>query len=119
MAALDNVVKRAHHVVTQVVEAQLVIGAVSDVAGISFLTLCRARLGEDNTNAKTQPTVHTAHHLGVTLSQVIVDRNDVNALTFKCVEVSRQQRGQRLTLTGTHLGNVAEVEAAPPMICTL
>ena len=51
-----------------------------------------------------------AHHLGLVLGQVVVDRDDVHALAGQRVEVRRQGGDQGLALTGLHLGDVAEVQ---------
>ena len=44
-----------------------------------------------------------AHPLRITGSQIIVDGNDMNALAFQRIQVSRQRRSKGLTFTGTHL----------------
>ena len=54
--------------------------------------------------------MHPAHPLRVTLGEVVVDRHDVHALAGQRVEVGGQHAGQRLALTGTHLGDVAQVQ---------
>ena len=47
---------------------------------------------------------------GVTLRQIVVDGNDVNAFTGQRVQVSRQRCGQGFTFTGTHFRDAALVE---------
>ncbi len=54
--------------------------------------------------------MYASHPLRVTFGQVVVDGDDVHALAGQRVEVGRQDRGQRLALTGLHLGDVAEVQ---------
>ena len=54
--------------------------------------------------------MHPAHPLAVALGQVVVDGDDVHALAGQRVEVGRQHAGQRLALTGLHLGDVAQVQ---------
>ena len=54
--------------------------------------------------------MHATHPLGVTLGQVVVDRDHVDALAGERVEVARQRGDQGLALTGLHLGDVAEVQ---------
>ena len=53
-----------------------------------------------------------AHPLGVALGEVVVDRDDVDAVAGERVEVRRQRGDQGLALTGLHLGDVAEVQRA-------
>ena len=50
-----------------------------------------------------------AHPLGVALGEVVIHGDDVHALAGQRVQVSRQGPGERLALTGLHLGDVAEV----------
>ena len=67
-------------------------------------------LGEDDADLQAEEAVHPAHPLGVALGQVVVDRDDVHALAGQRVEVGGQHGGQRLALTGPHLGDVAQVQ---------
>ena len=50
------------------------------------------------------------HPLGVTASQVVVDRDKMDAFPGQRVQVHRQGSDQRFTFTGLHLGNFALVE---------
>ena len=51
--------------------------------------------------------MNLAHPLGVTVCQIVVDRHDVDALAFQCVQVSRKSGHQGLTFTGLHLGDTS------------
>ena len=59
---------------------------------------------------QAQELVDPAHPLGVALGQVVVDRDQVDALAGQRVEVRGQGADQGLALTGLHLGDVAEVQ---------
>ena len=61
-------------------------------------------------DGQPEEAVHPAHPLGVALGEVVVDRDDVDALAGERVEVGRQRRDEGLALTGLHLGDVAEVQ---------
>ena len=50
------------------------------------------------------------HPLGVASSQVVVDRDEVDALPGQAVEVRRQGGHERLALAGLHLGDPPEVQ---------
>jgi hypothetical protein len=54
--------------------------------------------------------VHATHPLTVAFGQVVVDRDDVDAVAAQGIEVGGQHTGQGLALTGLHLGDVAEVQ---------
>ena len=60
-----------------------------------------------------EPLVDRAHPLGVALGEVVVDRDEVDALAGERVQVERQRRDERLALAGLHLGDVALVEDDP------
>ena len=51
-----------------------------------------------------------AHPLRVTLGQVVVDRDDVDALAFQSVQIGRESRDQGLAFTGLHFGDAALVQ---------
>jgi hypothetical protein len=110
VAALHEFVLRPGHVVAQVVEAELRVGAVRDVAGVLRAPLDRGRLGLDDAHGQTQEAVGAAHPVGVALGEVVVDRDEVNSLAGKGVQVDGQGGDQGLALAGLHLGYVAEVE---------
>ena len=95
------------HVVTEVVEAHLIVGAVGDVRLIGLLPLLLAHVVDDQTHGKTHEAVYLAHPLGVALGQIVVDGDDVDALAGQCVQVGGQRGHQRLTFTGLHLGDAA------------
>ena len=110
VAALDELVLRPRHVVAEVVEAELVVRAVRDVAGVLLAALRRRHVRQDAADLEAEELVDPAHHLGVALGQVVVDRDQVDALAGQRVEVRGQRADEGLALTGLHLGDVAEVQ---------
>ncbi len=71
------------HVVAQVVEAELVVGAVGDVAGIGVLALGVGHVVLDHADGEAEEAVDLAHPLGVAAGQVVVDGDDVDALALQ------------------------------------
>ncbi|MNJ48164.1 hypothetical protein D3C77_433510 [compost metagenome] len=69
---------------------------------------------EIHPNSHTEEIINLTHLLTVSLSQVIVDRYDVNALTEERIQINRQGTNQCLPFTGFHLGNAAFMESHPP-----
>jgi len=108
--SLDQLLVTPRHVVAQVVEAELVVGAVGDVAGVGGPVRLRGLVAEDDADIEAEETVHPAHPLRVALGEVVVDRDDVHAVAGQCVEIGRQRADERLALTGLHLGDVAQVQ---------
>ena len=95
------------HIVTQIVEAHLIIGAVGDVSLIGFLALLFGQVVNDQAHAQSQKAVDLTHPLRVTLGQIVVDSDDMDALAGQRVQIGRQSGHQRLAFTGLHLSDAA------------
>ena len=108
--ALDHLLQARLHVVAQVVEAEFVVGAVGDVAGIGRAALVLGEVVDDAADGETEELVDRAHPGGVAFRQVVVDRDHVNALAGQGVQVDRQRRHQGLALAGLHLRDHAAVQ---------
>ncbi len=108
--ALDHVLHAVLHVVAQIVEAELVVGAVGDVAVVGLLALLVVEAVHDDADREAEEIVDLAHPLGVALGQVVVDGDDVDAAPGQRVEIDRQRRDQRLAFAGLHLGDPALVQ---------
>ena len=110
MTALHACVGIPAHVVAQVVEAKLVVGAVGDVAGIGFHALAHFHARQNHAYAQAKVAVHAAHPLCVALGQIVVDRDDVHPVARERIEIRGRHAGQRLALTGLHLDDRAVVQ---------
>ena len=91
------------HVVAEIVEAQLVVGHIGDVAAVGSLSLLGGHLVQDNADLQSQELMHLTHPLRISLCQIVVDSNDMNALSLQRIQISRTGGNQGLTFTGTHL----------------
>ena len=69
VAALDHLVHVHLHVVAQVVEAELVVGAVGDVAGVGRLALLVVEPVDDVADGEAEELVDLPHPLGVALAR--------------------------------------------------
>ena len=110
MAALDHVLHPVLHVVAQIVEAELVIGAVGDVAVVGRLALGVVEAVHDHAGGQPEEAVDLAHPFGVALGEVVVDGDHVHAAAGERVEIDRKRRDQRLAFAGLHLGDAALVQ---------
>ena len=110
MAALDHILHPVFHVVAQIIEAELVIGAVGDIAVVVFLTLLVVEPVHDHADGEAEETVDLAHPFGVALGQIVVDGDHVHAAPGHGVEVDRERGDQRLAFAGLHFGNLAFVQ---------
>ena len=54
--------------------------------------------------------MYLAHPLGVAVRQIVVDRDDVDALALQGVQVCRERGYQGLTFTGAHLSDTSLVQ---------
>src|SRR5207248_4525160 len=79
MAALHAIFEVELHVVAQVVEAELVVGAVSDIGSVGAAALLVIEFVDDDADGEAEEGVELAHPLGVALGQVIVLRYHVHA----------------------------------------
>src|SRR6266511_1439356 len=113
VAALHELVERDRHVVAEVVEAELGVRPVRDVAGVGLLALGERHHVLDEADAHAELLVDRARPLGVALGKVVVHRDEVDALPLERVQVERLDRDEGLALTGLHLGDVAFVERDP------
>ena len=108
--ALDHGLQRELHVVAQVVEAELVVGPVGHVGAVLLAPLLVVEAVHDAADLEAEELVDLAHPGGVALGQVVVHRDDVDALAFQGVQIDRQCRDQGLALAGRHLRDLALVE---------
>ena len=105
--ALHHVLEPVLHVVAQVVEAELVVGAVGDVAVVFLLALLVVETVDDDADREPEELVDLPHPFGVAFGQIIVDGDDVHAAAGQRVEIDRQRRDQGLAFAGLHLGDLA------------
>ena len=110
MAALHAVLDVELHVVAQVVEAELVVGAVGDVGGVGGAALVVVEVVDDDADGEAEELVDLAHPLGVALGQVVVDGDDVDAVAGERVEVAGERGDEGFAFAGLHLGDLALVE---------
>ena len=96
-----------HHVVPEVVKAELVVGAVGDVAGVGLPSLVVVLFVYYAAHGHTEEFVYFAHPLGVALRQVVVHGDYMHAVTGKGVQIGGQSLGYGLAFARLHLGYTA------------
>ena len=108
--ALHPVGHLVDHVVAQVVETVFVVGAVGDVGAVSGLLVFARHLRQVDADGQPQEVVKLAHPLRVAVGQIVIDRDDMDTLAGKRVQVDRQRRRQRLALAGPHFRNFSVMQ---------
>src|SRR3546814_8137075 len=71
------------HIVAQIVEAQLVVGRIGDVAVIGLAPLHLVEVGHDDAGGQAQEAIDLPHPFGVAAGQIVVDGDDMDALAFE------------------------------------
>ena len=108
--ALHHLVALMLHIVAKIIEAQLVIGRIGDVAIISVAPLILGQIGHDHAGGKAKIAVDLPHPFRVTLCEIVVHGYDMHALAFDGVEIGGERCHQSLAFTGAHFGDFAAVE---------
>ena len=129
--ALDVLVQAELHVVAEVVEAELVVGSVGDVAAIGVAPFdgaeveeavvlrdvrqveLEARVVDDRGHGEAEERVDRSHPLHVAAGEVVVDGDQVRALAAERVQVERERGDEGLPLARLHLGDAALVQHDP------
>ncbi len=110
VAALHAIVQVKLHVVAQVVEAELVVGAVGHIGGIGFAALLIVEIMHDDADGQTKKAVELAHPLRVAFGQIVIDRDHVHTAPAQSVQIDRKRRDQGLSFAGLHFGDLALVQ---------
>ncbi|KGE03265.1 hypothetical protein HRUBRA_02213 [Pseudohaliea rubra DSM 19751] len=108
---LELVVQGEGHVVAEIIEAELVVGAVDHVAAVGGALLLRQLAGADHAHLQTEELVERPHPAGVPAGEIVVHGDQVHRLAGERVEVGRQCGHEGLALTGAHLGDLALVKS--------
>ena len=109
-AVLDLLLQRRGHVVAQVVEPELGVRAVRDVRRVGRALLLVGLVVLQHADGQPEALVDRPHPVRVAAGEVVVDRDDVDALAGQRVQRDGERAGQRLALAGAHLGDLAVVQ---------
>ncbi len=110
VAALHAILDVELHVVAQVVEAEFVVGAVGDVGGVGVAAFVVAEVVDDDADGEPEELVDLAHPFGVALGQVVVDRDDVDAVAGERVEIAGKGGDEGFAFAGFHFRDLALVQ---------
>jgi len=105
--ALHLVFHAECHVVTQVVEPQLVVGGIDDITGIVGALFLRPLPRQHHAHRQTHCLIDRTHPFGVPSGQVLIDGDHMHAMSRQSIQAGCKGGDQRLALTSTHLGNLA------------
>ena len=74
-----------NHVVTQIIESQLIVRYIGDIARVLFSSFVIVHGVQYASNGKSEEFVYLSHPGCVTVCQIVVDRNDMHALSGQCI----------------------------------
>ena len=107
---LDHVLQPVLHVVAQIVEAKLVVGAVGDVGRVLGALGVVVLPVHDDADFHAEEAIDLPHPFGVAPGQVVVHGDDMDAIAGQGIQVDGQGGDQRLALASLHLGDLAVVQ---------
>ena len=107
MAALNHLREFILHVVAQVIKAVLVVGAVSDIAGVSSATLVIIQAVDDDTHAHAEKVINLSHPLRVAPGKVIIDGHNMDTTARQSIQINRERRDKRFAFSRFHFCNAA------------
>ena len=110
MAPLGNLLFVKLHVVAQIVEAKLIVGAISDIGGISLFALFIGQAVQNYAHAQAEKFINSSHPLRIAAGKVVVDRNYMHAFAGKRIQHHRQSGHQSFTFPGFHFGNFSRMQ---------
>ncbi len=110
MPALHHRLQRILHVVAQIIEPELVVGAVGEIGSVGRLAGGVIHVVLNRPDGETEKLVDRPHPGGIAARQVIVHRHDMDAPAAEGVERRRESGDQRLALARLHLGDLARVQ---------
>ena len=82
VAALGHLPQLVFHVVAEIVEAELVVGAIGDIGGVALRALAVVEAVDDDAGGESEETVDAPHPFRVAAGEVVVDGDDVDALAL-------------------------------------
>ena len=108
--ALDKLLMAELHVVPQVIEPEFVVGPVGYVRIVGLLPFTVVQPVDDTAHRQPQESVYLPHPLAVALGEIIVYRNQVDALAVQRIQINRHGRHQGLAFAGFHFGDFSLVK---------
>ena len=111
MRTLYEVSRRYGHVITQIVETELIVRTEGDICLISLTTCLRVGLVlVDTINTQTMEHIERSHPFRVTLCQIVVHGHHVYTVASQGIQEDGEGSHEGLTFTSRHLGNLALME---------
>ncbi len=105
--ALHHARKLGFQIVAQIIEAELVVRTVRNVAGVSGALVLVFHAGNDDADRKPHEFMNFSHPFRVAAGEVIVDRDDMHAFARKRFEIAGQSCNERFAFARLHFSDSA------------
>ena len=79
-----------YHVISQVIETELVVGNICNIAVIRLTSLVCCGTVEYDSDLKSEEFMHLPHPFSISLCQVVVDSYNMDTLSFKGIQINRK-----------------------------
>ena len=99
-----------HAVVAKVIEAELAVRAVGDVALVLLASVLRHLVVLNDADGEPEKSIELTHPLRIALGEVVVNSHHMDAASGEGVQVNSQRADERLALAGGHFGNAAAMQ---------
>ena len=93
------------HIITKIVKTKLVVCTVGYVGVVSLSALVVIQTVNNKSNRKTHKTEDFTHPFRVASCKIVVNRNNVNAMSRQRVKISREGCNQGFTFTCSHFAD--------------
>ena len=107
---LYHLIEGSDHVITQVIKTEFIVRPVGDIRIVRDFSLVEIQVVNDETDGEAKEFVYLSHPFAVSFRQIIIDGNNVDALSFQRIQIDWCRSDQRLAFTGTHLSDVSTMQ---------
>ena len=107
---LHHVLDPELEVVAKIVETEFVVRAVGDITAIGRPAFVVSHIAGDAANGHAKAFIDAPHPGGIARRQIIIHRDDMDALAGERVQKHGQCRDKGFALAGFHFGNLSLVE---------
>ena len=107
---------RIFHVVAQIIEAELIVGPVGDIANCKRRGVFVREVRHDDPGS-SPGNDRSAHPFRVTPGEIIVDGDDMDALALERFPINRERRDKGLAFAGL-ISAICREKRDPPISCT-
>src|SRR5882724_7103925 len=111
MTALDLLfLARGHAIIAQVIEAELGVGAVSNIAVILIAPNAWGLIVKNAPDGQTEKLIDRSHPFTIPRREVIIDRHHMNPPASERIEINRQRGDESFSFARGHFGDATRVK---------